>query len=76
MHIATTAEPTMSADEIKEVTGRSLPTVYRAAAAGDFPARKFAGGWLFPRVPFWRWFLGDAYQPGAKAASERRGIAS
>lgn len=72
MNTTTTDEPTLSADEIKEVTGRSLPTIYRAAAAGDFPARKFAGGWIFPRVPFWEWFLGNSYRPESEATSERR----
>ena len=71
MDTATNDEPTISPDEIKEVTGRSLPTIYRAAAAGDFPARKFAGGWLFPRVPFWRWFLGDSYHPEPEATPDR-----
>ena len=72
MNTTSAEKSTISPDEIKEVTGRSLPTIYRAAAAGDLPARRFAGGWIFPRVPFWRWFLGDSYQPGAEAASERR----
>ena len=76
MDTAPTNEATISTDEIKEVTGKSLPTIYRAAAAGDIPARRFAGGWLFPRIPFWRWFLGDSYQPGAEAASEGRDITS
>ena len=67
-----TEKSTISPDEIKKVTGRSLPTIYKAAAAGDIPARRFAGGWIFPRIPFWHWFLGDSYRPGSEASSERR----
>ena len=61
---------TLSVQEIQQLIGRSRPTVYKAAEAGDIPARRVAGGWIFPRVPVLQWFFGDAYQAESEGASQ------
>lgn len=65
-----TERQTISITELTAILDVSAPTVYRALAAGDIPARRVRSRWIVFADEFWAWRRG---RPAREAASQGLG---